>query len=171
MATVLEARPWRAVDVGGLLTMGGPGGAPNTPGPGQPLPGGTDMEERRHEKDSDDQVHEVVRAHRFELIDPENRVRAVLGDISRGYDEFAPGITMLDADGQTRLWLGVLDHAVLLSIDHEGSTILELGVNQGSDAVIPGPYLVLCDGTGAPVVRWRVDLDGEAVVEPPRQEP
>lgn len=118
---------------------------------------------------SADDIADVVRAHRFELVDDRGHIWAVL---EHGVDD----------EGGPRAWLRLFDdnhEQVTLTADSSGprlslamggNTVAELGGNsqRSLDAAVS---LVLCDGMGQAIIRWLVSADGKLVEErtPPKE--
>jgi hypothetical protein len=111
-------------------------------------------------------VPEVLSARRFEVVDTEGRVRAVVGNLSGSSSEWYPGVALLDEDGHERVSLMLGASGPLLTFAEAGNVALELGVFDEADpeSVAPGPCVVVCDRSGT--ARWsvRLDADGHAVV-------
>lgn len=108
---------------------------------------------------------EVLRARRIEVVDSRGRTRAVVGDLG-GADQSEQvfGIALVDPDGRHRAWLALDEHGTVLGFDRTGNAVLELGVDDGGEAVRRGAYVQLSDAEGRPVLGWRVGDDGEVVV-------
>jgi hypothetical protein len=106
-----------------------------------------------------DRVPEVQSARRIELVDASGRVRAVLGNLSDSASAWFPGLALLDEDGHERLSLMLGATGPLLSFAEAGNVAVELGVHDRAnpETLTPGPFLVLCDRTGA--VRWSIHID------------
>lgn len=107
---------------------------------------------------------EVVRARRFELVDADGAVRAVLGDLGAGRGEVF-GLALLGAQGwaRVRIELGPLGPTVAL--DQDGNDVIALGVHDAvADALRPGAHLQLSDRHGRPVLGWQVEADGSMTV-------
>lgn len=104
----------------------------------------------------------VVTAHRFELVDPTGRTRAVLGDTAvPGDDRWTPGLSLFDDDGTVRMCVELTDTGPAISILRGGNIVAQLGVIDAPAAPVgPGPYVVLCHHDGAPAWSIRVDDDG-----------
>jgi len=107
---------------------------------------------------------DVVQAHRFELVDRDGRVRAVIGELPN-YDDAGPaiiGVSLLDAEGRRRTFLSLDDTGPSLVFDLDGNNVLELGVNDPTaDALTVGAYAFATDALGEPRVGIRVFEDGE----------
>lgn len=123
---------------------------------------------------------EVVRAGRFEVVDAQGRVRAVIGALG---DQRYPtgagsgdgrggggggevvGVELRDRAGSARAWLTVEEGwGAQLCLAEGGNQVLLLDVVEaGPEAAEPGPVIRLCDATGAPVAEWRVAADGRFV--------
>lgn len=108
----------------------------------------------------------VIRTRRIEVLDGKGRPRVVLGDLSGGAPpEQVFGLALLDQDGRQRAWLAIHDHGATLAFDRVGNTVLELGVDDGEEAMTPGVYVQFSDDDGRPALGWRVDGDGEVVAQ------
>ena len=108
---------------------------------------------------------EVVRARRIEVVDGRGRTRAVVGDLGGPEQpEQVFGIALVGPDGRHRAWLALDDHGAVLAFDRTGNTVLEVGVDDGGEAVHPGAYVQLSDAEGRPALGWRVDDSGDVVV-------
>lgn len=104
----------------------------------------------------------VVRASRFEVVDGEGRVRAVLGmlDTVPGRDPDV-GLVLLDQQGRRRLWVAIEPTGPVVVVDQDGNIAVELGVHDVIDeAGHVGAYLVVADRDGRAVAGWRVEDDG-----------
>lgn len=139
------------------------------------------MDERRQDGNSAEVGHEVVRAHRFELIDVNGRVRAVLGvapggggeggviaDVHPGHHAY--GLTVLDRQGSGRVSLTTDGTSASLTLFIGGNAAVAMGVADPETAenVAPGGYLALYRSEdGSPVTRWLATPAGELVVEMP----
>lgn len=121
------------------------------------------MAEVTHSGDIPDRVI----GQRFELVDPQGRVRAVVGDASGEADEWIPGLSLLDEEGRLRATLLVCRGGAVLSFIAEGNVVAELGVGDSPAAFEPGPYVVLCDANGATAWRANVDRDGQVYITQP----
>jgi hypothetical protein len=108
---------------------------------------------------------DVVRAQRFEVVDADGNVTAVFGDLRSRDPEFpVTGLAVLDADGMTRASLAFDPSGPNLTLMDAGNIVFAVGVNDPApDANYLGPYLLLMDAHGVPVISWRVALDGSAV--------
>lgn len=106
----------------------------------------------------------VRRAERFEVVDGQGRVRAVLGLL----DGPAPagqlvGLELRDVSGQPRATVAVGDDGAWMLLELEGNARLHLGVyDPASDALNTRVFLYLCDADGRPVTGWRVTDEGRA---------
>lgn len=108
------------------------------------------------------EVLDVVRARRVEVVDDEDRVRLVLGEMGDG----VAGISVRSAEGRERASLLVHDTGVSLAFKADGDEVLVLGVIDHVPAAgDPGAFIVLCDVDGAPVLRWQVEPDGNVRVD------
>lgn len=100
----------------------------------------------------------VVQAHRFEVVDHEGRIVAVLGPL--GSPDHPPllGLELRDRSGSPRLWLSVEEGwGPQLSFAHGGNSVLLIGVvDEGVEVVEPGPRVQLCGRDGAVAEEWRV---------------
>lgn len=108
----------------------------------------------------------VVRAERFELVDRQGRVRAVLGTLASdeaGHD--VVGLELRDGSGSARAWLAFEDGwGTQLCFAEGGNQVLLVDlVEDTAAAAAPGPAIRLCDATGEPVVEWRVTGAGEVL--------
>ncbi len=112
---------------------------------------------------------EVLRARRFELVDDDGEVRAVLGQQGTAY-----GLTLYGEDpvqGQRSLHRRA-DFAVghagpWMEMSLGGNTSLSMGVHDPiAENFYPGPYWVLCDQEGATALEARTDLDGTWTLGP-----
>jgi hypothetical protein len=107
---------------------------------------------------------QVLRVRRIEVVDDRGRTRAVVGDIgAAAQPEQVFGIALVDLDGRHRAWLSLDEHGTVLAFDRTGNTVLELGVDDGGEAVHPGAYVQLSDVQGRPALGWRVDDAGEVI--------
>lgn len=106
-----------------------------------------------------DDTAEVVRAHRFEVVDRHGRIRAVLDTDLDGDGWRACGLRIFD-DQTERITLMVHPGGALLSFGFGGNTLAEFGCADAiPENVEPGAYLVLCDAEGAVIARWQASLD------------
>jgi hypothetical protein len=110
----------------------------------------------------------VVRASRFELVDDDGKVRAVVGKMSgldgRGFPMY--GLSLRDHRDRERVWLAVDGNGPILGFDQAGNGVLQIGVNDDdSDVSLTGPYLSFCDPAGNEVVRWGVAPDGTLEID------
>ncbi|MEX2548445.1 MAG: hypothetical protein WD830_11775 [Chloroflexota bacterium] len=109
---------------------------------------------------------DVVRARRFEVVDADDRLRAVFGELAtvESANEMF-GIELFDRAGSARAWL--LDEAgvgVQLVFAIGGNQVLVVEATDDTPHVtVPGVAVLLCDGSGAPVMAWRVSSDGSIV--------
>lgn len=110
----------------------------------------------------------LIQAQRFELVDDEGRVRAVLGDVG-GPGGYAPGLVLRDAEGNDRSCCALFPDGPLLSFDVGGNDVLtvgvveELGQTKASPDFDPTALLSLCDGDGQ--LRWGVTVHHRGGVE------
>jgi hypothetical protein len=112
--------------------------------------------------------HGVVRAERFELVDADGQVRAVLAPLSEpggGGGGEVIGIELRDRSGSPRAWLTFEEGwGAQLCLSEGGNQVLLVDlVEAGPDAAEPGPAIRLCDRDGVPVLEWRVTPDGHFV--------
>jgi hypothetical protein len=113
---------------------------------------------------ADDEVVHVLKAHRFELLDEANRVRAVLGQKPYGGYGNHVGLEIFDAAGSARAWLMHEDGAgVHLALAIGGNQVLVASAGDPGGELSAGPSITLCDLDGAPVLSWYVDEDGRPV--------
>ncbi|HEX7167547.1 MAG TPA: hypothetical protein VF230_11260 [Acidimicrobiales bacterium] len=75
-----------------------------------------------------DEVTEVVRARRVEVMDREGRVRVVIGDVSVN-DEELFGVVVRNALGRDRAWMLAQEVVAEIGLDHAGDTIAALTVS------------------------------------------
>lgn len=112
----------------------------------------------------------VVRAERFELVDGDGRVRAVLGALAAPGEDAADvvGIELRDRSGAARAWLTVEEGwGAQLCLAEQGNQVLLLDVVDATPAAAePGPSVRLCDASGTPVLECRVTGDGRVVQRP-----
>lgn len=112
----------------------------------------------------------VVRAERFELVDGDGCVRAVLGALAAPGEDAADvvGIELRDRSGAARAWLTFEEGwGAQLCLAERGNQVLLLDVVDATPAAAePGPSVRLCDPTGTPVLEWRVTGDGRVVQRP-----
>jgi len=114
---------------------------------------------------------EVVQAHRFELLDRQGRVRAVIGEQPNYVEDGEPiiGVCLLDAEGKRRAYLSLDDEGPSLSFDYAENNVLQFGVSDPvGEAQRPGAYGFAADGQGTPVLRFHVSPDGEIEILPER---
>ena len=104
----------------------------------------------------------VLRAGRFEVVDSDGRVRAVLGDLSTPAGPYRPGLALRSRDGEPTVLLHLTPEGAALDFAFQGDIGLVLGVDDRvADAAIdPGPYLSLIGRDGAVALGWRVADDG-----------
>ncbi|MGH3369596.1 MAG: hypothetical protein ACRDPR_06315 [Nocardioidaceae bacterium] len=116
------------------------------------------------EKPTAAEIPDVLRARRFELVDGDGAVRAVLGRLPGPDDWPVLGLAVLDGEGRARAWLALDPTGPGLVFDNGGNAGLDMGVDDAvADDLRVGPYLYLAGPDGAPVVGWRVDEDGSVV--------
>ncbi|HVE45123.1 MAG TPA: hypothetical protein VNA57_00045 [Acidimicrobiales bacterium] len=108
----------------------------------------------------------VMAAGRFEVVDEQGRVRAVMGDLSGSAPGWYPGVALLDEHGVQRVWVLLTEIGPTLSFSEQGNVVLELGVSDRGDPHIqtPGPFVVLCERHGQAMWAVRVGPGGEVVV-------
>jgi hypothetical protein len=105
----------------------------------------------------------IYRGSRFEVVDDDGTVRAVLGRLDEPTADGGPafGVALFNAKGEVRVALSLRDTGPNLLFDTHGNNVIELGVDdEVPDALRVGPFLMLSDGDGAPVVGWQVHQDG-----------
>ncbi|HZQ29361.1 MAG TPA: hypothetical protein VFA94_16820 [Acidimicrobiales bacterium] len=104
----------------------------------------------------------VVRATRFELVDADGHVRAVLGDLGSPDPELAVvGFAMVDVDGRQRVWIALDATGPNMVFDLGGNAVLTFGVNDPApDALHVGAYLHVSNASGTNVLGWRIEDDG-----------
>lgn len=87
----------------------------------------------------------VVRATRFELLDEQGRVRAVLGLLGRGTADVF-GLTLLNEYGGQRAWIVADGPTAQMGIDHGGNQAAVMSANGEGFASV-----AVFDATGAEV--------------------
>jgi hypothetical protein len=98
-----------------------------------------------------------MRGERFEVVDGDGAVRAVLGPLDGG----GIGLALFGADGVERLRLAVDDESTALTLTVDGNIVFAAGwLAPGGDVVRPGGYAVVADADGTPTAGWRVHDDG-----------
>lgn len=108
----------------------------------------------------------VIRTRRIEIVDGEGRTRAIVGDLSgAAQPEQVFGVALVGPDGRHRAWLSLDDNGAVLAFDRTGNAVLELGVDDGGEATRTGAYVQLSDFEGRPSLGWRVDDNGEVVMQ------
>jgi hypothetical protein len=120
------------------------------------------------EEPTTSEIPGVLRARRFELVDDDGSVRAVLGTHPHPDPDAPPvyGLSLLDRDGRQRVWLELSDTGPALAFDRGGNQLIEVGVNDpGTECEPGGAYLHLNGPNGAPAWSWRVDADGETSLQ------
>jgi hypothetical protein len=108
------------------------------------------------------EVVDLVRAHRFEVVDAGGAVRAVLGSLDTP-DPASPvfGLSLLDGDGRARVWLSIDALGPALVFDLAGNNLITLGVNDpAADALRVGGYFHMADFDGKTVFGWQLGDDG-----------
>jgi hypothetical protein len=114
---------------------------------------------------------EVVRARRFELVDVDGVVRALLGDLGPRPGEVF-GLVLLDPHGRARLRIELGPTGPALVLDQDGNDVIELAVHDVvADALRPGSHLRLSDRHGRPALAWHVEADGSATLRTGAREP
>lgn len=110
---------------------------------------------------------EVVRTLRLEIVDREERVRAVVGDLESPDDRHAVyGLSIIDTGGHERISVALPVEGPSLVFDLGGNIVAQVGVNDPrDDAVHVGAYLVLARPDGTPALVCRVEEDGSVTVE------
>ncbi|MBI2168935.1 MAG: hypothetical protein HYU28_05470 [Actinobacteria bacterium] len=98
---------------------------------------------------------DVVRAHRFEVVDAEGVTRAVLGSLDHPSGDGGWGLGLYERDGE-RGWLATGPLGPGLAFVSAGNEVVAVGIVEGPDAAIPGPRLVLCDADGFPILSLHV---------------
>ncbi|HEX2039719.1 MAG TPA: hypothetical protein VHF47_08310 [Acidimicrobiales bacterium] len=107
----------------------------------------------------------IIRTRRIEVVDGDGRTRAIVGDLSgAAQPEQVFGVALVDTDGRHRAWLALDDNGASLAFDRAGNAVLELGVDDGAEAVRTGAYVQLSDVDGRPALGWRVDDEGGVVL-------
>jgi hypothetical protein len=98
-----------------------------------------------------------MRDERFEVVDGDGRVRAVLGPLA----EQEVGLALYAGDGRERVRLVVDDDAAALTLTAAGNVVVEAGwLEPFGDVVRRGGYLFVADADGVPVRGWRIDASG-----------
>jgi hypothetical protein len=98
---------------------------------------------------------EVLRASRFEVIDGDGRVRAVLGGVAEFDHQW--GLSVFDRDGHERAVLTVGDEEAALVLVHAvGNIAVQLSAFDGAEHTPTESFLLLADPHGTPVVEVRV---------------
>lgn len=114
---------------------------------------------------------DVVQAHRFELLDRQGRVRAVIGELPSYIEDGEPiiGISLLDTKGRRRTYLSLDDEGPSLAFDFDENNVLQIGVSDPvGDAQKPGAYGLATDARGVPVLAFHVSPDGKYEIKPER---
>lgn len=107
---------------------------------------------------TDTSAENVYRGSRFEVVDEDGRVRAVLGQLGEPTSDSASafGVALFSREGSVRLALSLRDTGPHLFFGANGNTVMELGVNDDvPDTFRIRPFLMLNDLDGAPVVGWQ----------------
>ncbi|MDP9071875.1 MAG: hypothetical protein M3N68_11505 [Actinomycetota bacterium] len=106
---------------------------------------------------------EVVRARRFELVDAEGAVRAIVGDLGGGGGVF--GVALVGRQGEARVWIELGEQGPALVFDQGGNDVVAVGVHDAvADALHVGAYLQLSHADGRPALGWRVEDDGSVTM-------
>jgi hypothetical protein len=107
---------------------------------------------------------EVVEAPGFTVTDPQGRTRLFLGDLSGPDDAWRPGLAVYDEDGTERVSLLLGDAGPVLSYAaDDGDTRLEAGVvDPHSEGTMPGPFLVVVGPNGE--TAWSIRVNDEGLV-------
>lgn len=100
-----------------------------------------------------DEGSAVVRARRFELVDEDGDVRAVLGKLGQHQGQGIYGLS-LRVDGRERAWVVHGPLGPQLGFDQDGDVVAVMGVEEGGDALRPGPYLSLTTRDGSAVLSF-----------------
>ncbi len=109
-----------------------------------------------------------VQARRFELVDDDGRVLAVLGLLDGRPGRAPAGLALFDEHGRARVWMALGDDGPALVFDQGGNDVVHLGVSDpGPDALHVGAHLHLSDRHGRPVLGWRVEADGSLTASGP----
>lgn len=112
---------------------------------------------------ANDEVIDVVRTRRVEVVDEQGRVRATLGS---GVDPEAVGLRIYDRRGSERISVINLPYGAVISLSHEGNPVAHIECADDIDEVMdPGTQIALFDGDADLVMRWWVGLDGEVIEE------
>lgn len=108
-----------------------------------------------------DEGARVVQAHRFEVLDERDQVRAVIGIRTHENTELV-GLEIFDQHGSARVW--ILDDSgegAQLAFATAGNQVLIIsGYDEGGE-VDAGPSITLCDSDGIAVLGWAVSPSGE----------
>jgi hypothetical protein len=104
----------------------------------------------------------TVRALRFEVIDVDGKVRAVLGDTGQTRPgTHAMGLELLDVDGQPRLAVVLTEFGPRVSVAAAGNVTATFGHDDPHPEIVgSGAFLQLMAPDGTSVALWRVDADG-----------
>ena len=104
----------------------------------------------------------VVRSRRFEVVDGEGRVRAVLGETTSVWAaKPALGLELLDAAGHPRLAVLLTSFGPSLTVSAAGNIVAALGHDDPHAEVEgAGAFLQLMTADGAPAALWWVEADG-----------
>lgn len=107
-------------------------------------------------------IEDVVRARRLEIVDENDRVRALIGRLGTGgRGEAVIGVALVGDRGSHRAWLALDVSGPALVFNQDGNNVIYLGVDDAdTDAMNPGPYIELCGRDGATAIRWRVLQNG-----------
>jgi hypothetical protein len=107
---------------------------------------------------------EVVEAPGFTVTDPQGRTRLFLGDLSGLNEPWRPGFALYDEHGTERVSLLLGDAGPILSYTaDDGDTRLEIGVvDRRTEGTDPGPFLVVVGPHGE--TAWSVRVNDEGLV-------
>ena len=116
--------------------------------------------------DEPQDVQEVVRTRRVEVIGSDGRAQLVLGDLSHpDQPNEIHGVAVLGEDGSRRAWLAVNREGVSLTFDRGGNAVFEVNIEDGTgDSTVSGVIVQASDVDGRPVIGLHVHDDGEFVV-------
>lgn len=115
---------------------------------------------------ANEQITDVVRAHRVEIVDERGRLRATLDS---GTDSEVVGLRIFDRHGSERITLAVSSWGAFLDLATGGNTSVHIECRDDiEESAEPGASLVLCDRQGSPVLEWSVTLDGGLIEQRPQ---